>query len=45
MDELTRAMARGEESGADAVKERSALLQQLHGAEQVRTRIEIEGQC
>lgn len=35
LDELTRAMAHGEESAADAAKERSALLQQLHGAEQV----------
>ncbi len=35
LDELTRAIAHGEESGADAAKERSALLQQLHGAEQV----------
>ena len=35
MDGLTRAMQHGEENGADAVKERAALIQQLHTAEQV----------
>lgn len=35
MEELTRALTSGDESRSDAAKERSALLQQLHGAEQV----------
>lgn len=35
VEELTRALTSGDESQADAAKERAALLQQLHGAEQV----------
>lgn len=35
MEELTRALTCGDESQVDSAKERAALLQQLHGAEQV----------
>ena len=35
MEELTRALTCGDESRVDSAKERAALLQQLHGAEQV----------
>jgi hypothetical protein len=35
VDELTRALTCGDESRVDSARERAALLQQLHGAEQV----------
>jgi hypothetical protein len=38
VEELTRALTCGDESRVDSAKERAALLQQLHGAEQVRLR-------
>ena len=38
VEELTRALTCGDESRVDSAKERAALLQQLHGAEQVGLR-------
>lgn len=38
VDELVRSMKRGEEGSEDSVKERAALLHQLHAAEQVLLR-------
>jgi hypothetical protein len=38
VEELTRALTCGDESRVDSAKERAALLQQLHGAEQVKLR-------
>lgn len=41
VDEMVRSMKRGEEGTADSVKERAALLHQLHAAEQVSLRIPL----
>lgn len=45
VDQLSRALQRGEEAGADLGQERHSLLQQLRGAEKVALARQIVPTC